>query len=431
MNYKETLDLLYNLMPDFSDAGADAYKPGLERVERFMKVLGNPHKDFHVIHIAGTNGKGSVSHILASVLTAAGCRTGLYTSPHLRDFRERIKVDGEMIPERQVVAFSEQYFDTFRETGLSFFEATVGMAFDYFRDQGVEVAVVETGLGGRLDATNIVMPVLSVITNIGMDHMSFLGDTIEAIAAEKAGIIKPRIPVLIGERDDRITPVFEKMSAEKRAPLFFAEDMFREKGCRREGHAAEYEMESLDNGETFRLRLDLSGSYQQRNVVTALGALKILNKFSPASISLRAIREGFASAAASTGLRGRWEILGYDPLVVADTGHNAHAFRLLTEQLAGEKYDRLYMVLGFVADKDLSEILPLLPKNARYIFTQPSVGRALPAGELAQLAAGYGLEGEAIGNVSDAVSLARELAGPGDMIFIGGSTFVVADLSYV
>ena len=426
MNYKQTLDILYNMMPDFQRVGAGAYKPGLERVTQFNDLLGQPDGRFRSIHVAGTNGKGSVSHMLASVLQASGCRVGLYTSPHLRDFRERIRVDGEMIPETEVVDFADKYLETMRGIGLSFFEATMCMAFDWFARRGVDIAVVETGLGGRLDSTNIISPLLSVITNIGLDHQKFLGDTVEKIAAEKAGIIKAGVPVVIGERDADTDAVFVEKAAAVGASIVFAEDMYC---CERVGRGEclqTFRVTDLVRGGSCDLSVDLMGGYQARNVVTALAAVSELRRVLP--VDERSVREGMAHAALSTGLRGRWEVIGHEPLTVCDTGHNAHGLRLVAEQLRDERYDKLYMVVGMVDDKDFDSVLPLLPRDAHYIFTSPSVPRALPAGELAVKGAAYGLAGEVVGTVPEALARARGLAGPGDMIFVGGSTFTVADI---
>lgn len=429
MNYKETLDALYNMMPDFQNIGAGAYKPGLERAASFNNYLGSPDRSFASVHVAGTNGKGSVSHMLASILQQAGYRTGLYTSPHLLDFRERIRVDGQMIPEKYVIDFTDNHFDRMAALGMSFFEATMGMAFRYFADRGVEVAVIETGLGGRLDSTNIITPEISVITNIGMDHMAFLGDTPEKIAAEKAGIIKPGVPVVIGESDPYSLPVFEKAAAESGSPIVFAD---RRMQCR-EGRADEegvrhYRIECCGRHLLpHEVATDLMGDYQCKNLVTTLATVEMLNKYSHISISSRAGMAGCASAAASTGLRGRWQIAGRHPLVVLDAGHNPHGLRETMQQLTKQSYERLYFILGVAADKDLDAMLSLLPRNATYIFTKASVERAMDSRELAERAVAAGLVGEETPDLAHALARARELASPADMIFVGGSSFVVAD----
>lgn len=428
MNYKETLDTLYNMMPDFQNVGADAYKPGLERVTEFNDRLGRPDRAFKSIHVAGTNGKGSVAHMLASVLQAAGYRTGLYTSPHLRDFRERIRVDGEMIPEAEVVAFTRNYIWVMENIGLSFFEATMCMAFDWFARNDVEVAVIETGLGGRLDSTNIIPPLASVITNIGLDHQAFLGDTLRKIASEKAGIIKRDVPVVIGERHETTDQVFTAKAEDAGTEIFFAQDLYRCDSAEKEGGRQVFGLTNLTKGTTFTLRLDLLGDYQRRNIVTLLAAVCILNTRTPLTISNRSVVAGLGSVAVTTGLRGRWEVLGRDPLVVCDTGHNSHGLKLVAEQIRNERYDKLYMVIGMVSDKDFDKVLPLLPRDAHYIFTAPSVARAMPAQLLAAEGARYGLKGEVVEGVPEALARARALATPADMIFIGGSTFTVADI---
>ncbi|MCL2562355.1 MAG: bifunctional folylpolyglutamate synthase/dihydrofolate synthase [Rikenellaceae bacterium] len=426
MNYKETLDVLYRMMPDFQNIGADAYKPGLERVTEFLGSVGQPDGAFRSVHVAGTNGKGSTSHMVAAVLQAAGVRTGLYTSPHLRDFRERMRVDGEMIPEQGVMDFARRHLETMCGLRLSFFEATMCMAFDWFAQSGVECAVVETGMGGRLDCTNVLQPLVSVITNIGMDHQKFLGDTLEKIAAEKAGIIKRGVPVVIGERDEATDGVFIEKARQMDAPVVFAQDLFCAESAGCDAFSQTFRVTNLHGGEQFPITLDLLGDYQRRNLVTVLAALSVLR--GRMSFGEGVIAGGLRSAAASTGLRGRWETLGRDPLTVCDTGHNTHGLRLVAEQIRAQRYEKLYMVIGMVREKDFDEILPLLPRDAYYIFTAPSNERALPSAELAKLAAPYGLHGEVVETVPDALTRARELASPADMIFIGGSTFTVADI---
>lgn len=418
MNYRETLEVLYAMMPDFQQVGGAAYKPGMERVAEFLEVLGNPHERFRAIHVAGTNGKGSVSHMLAAALRAGGERVGLYTSPHLRDFRERMRIDGAMIDEREVAAFAEHHLETMRELRLSFFEATMCMAFDWFARREVDVAVVEAGLGGRLDSTNILTPTVSVITNIGLDHQQFLGATLAEIAGEKAGIVKRGGPVVVGERGVETDGIFLDKAAEMSASLTFAEDVFRAVRLGREGRVQRFEVEDRRTGVHFCLDCDLLGDYQTKNIVTLLAALDVL----------RVAPHGLGTAALDTGLRGRWEVLGSGPLVVADTGHNAHGLRQVAAQLRGERYEKLYFVLGVAADKDLDAILPLLPDDARYLFTAPSTPRALPPEKLAARAAAHGLRGEIVSTVAQALARARALATPNDMIFIGGSNFTVAEI---
>ncbi len=427
MNYTQTLEFLFSSLPAFETKGATAYKPGLERIAAFCKHLGNPQRNFFTIHVAGTNGKGSVSHILASVLQQAGYRTGLFTSPHLQDFRERIRVDGEMIPKQKVVNFVDKHHDKMVDLDLSFFEMTAAMAFDYFAQSDVEVAVVETGLGGRLDATNIVVPILSVITNVGLEHTALLGDTLQKIAAEKAGIIKKSIPVLIGESDGRYDDVFEQAAAGCKSRVIYAEREFACEGHReREGRQL-FSLRRNRDGHLFEVDLDLAGDYQCRNIVTATAAVDFLHEETPLTISRRAFLAGTRDVVASTSLRGRWQQLGEAPLTICDTGHNAHGIAWVAEQLKKTPHRELYCVVGFVRDKDLAHILPLLPREAHYIFTQAQSERSLPAAELTAKAAIYGLQGETVAGVAAAVARAREQAAAEDLIFIGGSTYVVGE----
>lgn len=427
MNYTQTLEFLFSSLPAFETSGATAYKPGLERITAFSRHLGNPQRNFFTIHVAGTNGKGSVAHIIASVLQQAGYRTGLFTSPHLQDFRERIRVDGEMIPKQKVVNFVDKHHAKMTELELSFFEMTAALAFDYFAQSDVEVAVIETGLGGRLDATNLIVPILSVITNIGMEHTALLGDTIGKIAGEKAGIIKKSIPVVIGESDEAYNGVFEQAASASKSKLIYAEQEFVcTKHCT-SGDRQCFHLHRNRDGHDFEVCLDLAGDYQQHNIVTATAAIDLMHLQTPLTISRRAFLAGTRDAAANTALLGRWQKLADAPLTVCDTGHNAHGLKYVAEQLAHAKYEKLYCVVGFVRDKDLTEILPLLPREAYYLFTQAQTHRALPAAELAALAAEAGLKGETIDSVPQAVARARELATAEDMIFIGGSTYVVGE----
>ena len=427
MNYAQTIEYLYSSLRSFQDAGGDAYKPGLDRIENFMTYLGRPQRHYATVHVAGTNGKGSTSHIIASVLQAAGFRTGLFTSPHLHDFRERIRVDGAQISEQEVVEFVKTHRAAMERIGLSFFEMTAAMAFDHFYREGVEVAVIETGLGGRLDATNIITPIASVITNIGLDHTEFLGSTLPEIATEKAGIIKPEVPVIIGEHHEATDSVFERVAREKGSNIYFAEDLFELVSGESHEGGSRFCVRRAGDEREYCLDLDLGGEYQRRNIITALGALEVLHRRTQVSISTRALVEGCRDAASTTGLRGRWQKLGESPLVVCDTGHNAHGLRYVAEQLKTLSCNRLYMVIGVVREKDLEAVLPLLPRDAHYIFTQAAIARALDAEELAQQAAKCGLQGEVVRGVREAVARARELATADDAIFIGGSTFTVAE----
>lgn len=433
MTYSETIDFLFNQVTSFQQVGAAAYKPGLERVEEFCRLLGNPHNDYHTIHIAGTNGKGSTSHMMASVLQQAGYRVGLFTSPHLKDFRERVRVDGKMISEQEVVGFVERNMPEIKRLGLSFFEITAAMAFEHFALQDVEVAVIETGLGGRLDATNIITPLVSVITNIGLDHTDLLGSTLQAVAAEKAGIIKCGVPVVLGERSEEYNDVFVQRAEELDAPLYFAQQQ-----CRVLEQGVTDDMQRFvlqrDRGDAkFDVMLDLMGEYQYNNLITASAALDVLDKFTPLTISRRAYLEGLQSVSRSTSLAGRWQVLSAEPYMVCDTGHNAHGIKYVAKQLQGlaERYSKLYCVVGFAKEKSLDEVLPLLPTAAYYIFTQASSPRALPAVSLAEQAAEYGLKGEVVTNVADAVALAQEKATAKDAIFIGGSNFIVGEIPFL
>lgn len=427
MNYTQTLEFLYSSLPAYERTGATGYKPGLERIVSFCRHLGNPQRNFFTVHVAGTNGKGSVSHMIAAVLQQAGYRTGLFTSPHLKDFRERIRIDGEMISKQKVVNFVDKHHDKMVELDLSFFEMTAALAFDYFAQSDVEVAVIETGLGGRLDATNLIVPIVSVITNIGLEHTALLGDTLPKIAREKAGIIKKSIPVVIGESNPACDPVFEAVAAENRSKLVYAERVFscETQGC--EGDRQLFRLVRGRDGHVYDVALDMAGSYQRHNILTATAALDFMHEETPLSISRRAYVEGLRNAAANTALLGRWQRLGEAPLTLCDTGHNPHGIACVAEQLRRTPHEKLYCVVGFMKDKDLAHILPLLPQEACYLFTQAQSERAVPAAELAAKADIYGLRGEAVEGVRKALDRARELATPADVIFVGGSTYVVGE----
>lgn len=430
MNYAQAIEFLDNSFVSFQTAGNPAYKEGLDRISAMCKRLENPQRDYLTIHVAGTNGKGSVAHILASVLQSAGYRTGLYTSPHLRDFRERIKIDGEKITEQAVARFVSDYGSKMVELRLSYFEMTTAMAFRYFAESDVEVAIIETGLGGRLDATNIIRPILSIITNVGLDHTDILGDTVEKIAAEKAGVIKRGVPVLVGESDARIDHIFVSAAARTESKIIFADRFFECLEKEPNGAYERYTLRRIFDGRTQMIDLDLLGEYQERNIVTARSAIHMLRHYTKINISTRALMTGCRSVTESTGLSGRWQKLSDSPTVIADTGHNAHAIKRIVEQLKdhSQEYDKLYMVIGFSADKRLDEILPLLPTGAHYIFTQAASPRALPAAVLAGKAAAYGLVGDVVEQALPALAAARAMAAPGDMIFVGGSSFVVAEV---
>ncbi|MBQ7634078.1 MAG: bifunctional folylpolyglutamate synthase/dihydrofolate synthase [Bacteroidaceae bacterium] len=420
MTYPEAEKYLFTSAPLFQQHGKQAYKPGLNTSVRLDQHFGCPHMAYKTIHVGGTNGKGSVAHLLAAVLQTQGYKVGLYTSPHLLSFRERIRVNGEMIPEERVVRFVEEERAFFEPLHPSFFELATALAFQYFKECHVEVAVVEVGLGGRLDCTNIITPALSVITNVGLDHTDLLGTTLPAIAREKAGIFKHAVPVVVGEVLDDTAGVFRATAELVGAPLFFAQH----EGALRHSvpGTALNTYESTDYG---TLKCPLTGLLQVRNTRTVLAALRHL----PMHVSAAAVRLGFEGVCATTGLRGRWERLAMNPEVVCDTGHNADAWRYLGERIAEEAKRRtVHMVFGMCADKDTTSVLSLLPNAATYYFTQASVHRALPASDLKNKAAKMGLKGEAFPDVQAAFKAALTAAAPDDLIFVGGSTFVVADV---
>ena len=407
MNYQDTLDYLYNSTPMFQQVGAGAYKAGLENTWALDEHFGYPHRSYRTIHIAGTNGKGSCSHTLAAILQHAGYRVGLYTSPHLIDFRERIRVNGQPVPEEYVVRFVEEERGFFEPLHPSFFELTTAMAFRYFAEEKVDVAVIEVGLGGRLDCTNVIRPDLCIITNISMDHVQFLGDTLEKIAGEKAGIIKPGVPVVIGETTPETRPVFLKKAREEGAPIYFAEE----------------EVQELHPDWDYELK----GAYQVKNRRTLLAALPLL-RGAGYRIREEDVRAGFARVVELTGLMGRWQQLQEHPALVCDTGHNVGGIAYIAGQLRQQACRQLHIVIGMVNDKDIRGVLALLPREAVYYFTQASVKRALPAAELARLAAEAGLKGDCFTDVPSAVRAAQKKSLPEDFIFVGGSTFIVADL---
>lgn len=406
MDFKETVEFLYSRLPYFSRDGKSAIKKDLGNTLKLCEILGNPHTKFKSIHIAGTNGKGSVSNMLAAIFQKHGYKTGLYTSPHLKDFRERIRIDGEMVPEKFIIEFTEKIIPYLDEIQPSFFEITVAMCFSYFAEQKIDYAIVETGLGGRLDSTNIITPILSVITNIGMDHADLLGDSLDKIASEKAGIIKNGIPVVVGESQIETDFVFKEKAAQCGSQIYFADTNI-----------------SYYNTE---IETDLMGIYQQKNAVTVLQAIDVLNtlgftfdRYKTAN-ALQNVRQ-------ATNFRGRWEILGKSPMIIADTGHNAHGLKLVIEQLKLEKFERLHIVFGMVKDKDRKSILELLPTDAIYYFTKADLPRSLEPEDLKQEAIAYRLHGSVYKSVLEAVEAAKKNATKNDLIFIGGSTFVVAE----
>lgn len=428
MNYTETLDYLFSSMPSFQHVGGDAYKPGLERIAEFCRTIGNPQRNYFVIHIAGTNGKGSVSNMLAAVLQQAGYHTGLFTSPHLTDFRERIRVNGEMIPKQKVVNFVDRYKADMERLQLSFFEMTTAMAFDYFAQSDVEVAVIETGLGGRLDATNVVQPLVSVITNIGLEHTEYLGNSLPKIAREKGGIIKKCTPVIVGEKNSNYNLVLEEIAQDLRSEITYADEAFVLGECGFEGGKQVVTMTRQRDGYPYQLRLDLLGEYQRKNLVTVATVLDILHESTPLSISRRAFVEGVRDVTTLTSFAGRWQVLNEKPMVVCDTAHNAHGIAEVAEQLkARTNSGRLICVLGFCEDKEFKTMLQLMPQDAHYIFTQASIRRAATPEKIADVATSLSLDFELAPTVAEAVAVAESQLAEEDMLYIGGSTFVVAE----
>lgn len=427
MTYSETLDYLFSQLPMFQRIGSAAYKGDLNNTLALDAHMGHPHRAFKVVHVAGTNGKGSVSHALAAVLQQAGYRTGLYTSPHLIDFRERIRINGAVISESEVVDFVNRYKGLLDEVKPSFFEMTVAMAFEYFRRMEVDVAVVEVGMGGRLDSTNIVWPVLSVITNIGLDHTAFLGTTLAQIAAEKAGIVKPGIPVAIGAHHAETDTVFEQEALLNHSALVYAQDRYvlGLATLSLNGNSL-FQIQSVTGKNWSNLELDLNGFYQQKNILTILTAIDLLVQRG-FRISESDTRKGLAGVSGLTGLRGRWQVVGANPRMVVDTGHNAHGIAEVVRQIEATPHERLHLVWGMVNDKDTKEVLELLPQDATCYFTRASIPRSLPSETLRATAMQIGLKGDAFPDVPAAIQQAKKNAGVNDLIFIGGSTFVVAD----
>jgi dihydrofolate synthase / folylpolyglutamate synthase len=431
MNYKETMGYLLSQLPMFHRIGPAAYKANLDNTLALSQYLGQPETQFRNIHIAGTNGKGSVANVLASVLQEQGYRTGLATSPHLKDFRERIRINGEMIPKREVTDFINKHRHFFEKLSPSFFELTIALTFDYFARQQVDIAVIETGLGGRLDSTNVITPEVSIITNIGMDHMNLLGDTLEKIAREKAGIIKEGIPMIIGKYQPDIHHVFSNLAGEKNAPLFLAKDFYAFASAETKEVSGQLLQEityKTPFGEMRKVSTDLLGSYQQENLATVLTAVEILNKGGKFNVSSQAIEEGMANVQKNTGFKGRWYQLGKRPRIICDTGHNADGIERVTSHLSGLEYDQLRIVLGMVDDKDISGVLSLFPPAAKYYFCKPDVPRGLDPHKLAQIAQTHRLKGDVFPSVKEALMAAKKQATARDLIFVGGSTFVVAEV---
>ena len=435
MYYKETLQYLYSRLPMFSKEGQAAMKPGLQNIIKFCQKLGNPEEKFKSVHIGGTNGKGSSSHMLAAVLQKAGYKTGLYTSPHLRDFRERIRIDGEMISENAVIDFVKTNRQFIEEIEPSFFEVTVAMAFEYFALNKVDIAIIEVGLGGRLDSTNIIKPELSLISNIGYDHMNILGNTLAEIATEKAGIIKTKTPVIISQRQAEIQEIFINKSSELQSSISFASDDWEItrsslQNTNTDLLKVEIKQKSTDGNPIFEfnsLELDLTGSYQLKNLAGVLSTLKQLKTLG-FKITDQNIKSALGSVKTLTGLMGRWQTLGKKPLTICDTGHNEDGIKEVLKNIRQSKFNNLHMVFGMVKDKDISKILKLLPQEAKYYFCQPNIPRAKSADELYTEAMQFGLKGDYFESVHEALEAAKKNALENDLIFIGGSTFVVAEI---
>jgi len=461
MTYPQCLEYLYNKLPVYQRIGAAAYKADLDNIVKLLAHFDNPHQKFKSIHVGGTNGKGSISHNLASIFQEAGYKTGLYTSPHLKDFRERIRINGKMISRKQVIDFSEMYQSLFEEIKPSFFEMTVAMAFQYFVQQKVDIAVVEVGMGGRLDSTNVIQPLLSVISNISYDHVQFLGNTLEDIAREKGGIIKTNTPVVIGETQAETTAIFTEIAQQKQAPIFFADQHIRLSHQKRHCgimSRAELDLHSVRNAtlgrkmpfpdtehsvgmqprvlENFdvwknnkliykKLSSPLQGFYQEKNIKTVLAACFVLGE---AIIPKSAIKRGLKNCVTNTHLMGRWQILQKNPLCIADTGHNEAGIQFICQQLAQTPHNQLHFVLSMVNDKDISNILVLLPKDAVYYFCKANIPRGLDANLLQKSAQRFGLQGKIYASVKEAYQAAKRAAKKDDLVFVGGSNFTVAEV---
>ncbi|WP_250630401.1 bifunctional folylpolyglutamate synthase/dihydrofolate synthase [Rhodoflexus caldus] len=421
--FEETLTYLYGYLPMFQRIGAAAFKPDLSNTLALCQHLGNPHERFPSIHVAGTNGKGSSSHLLTAILQAAGYRVGLYTSPHLKSFTERIRINGQEADKQWIIDWVEKLKPLIEQVKPSFFEVTVAMAFDYFAQNRVDIAVVEVGLGGRLDSTNIISPILSLITNISYDHQALLGDTLPQIAFEKAGIIKHHTPVIISEKQEEVSAVFCQKAAQEHAPIYFASDRYRAE------HTAVGTFDIIKEGDLMMpcVKCQLLGEYQAKNLAGVMQAVECLQA-QGWKIDNRAIRKGIAEVSTLTGLKGRWQIIRNQPLTVCDTAHNEGGLRYVVRQIAHTPHKHLHFVLGVVADKSLDKVLPLLPRSATYYFCKPDLPRGLAAEILQEQAAAQGLRGNVYSSVNQAYQAALAAAQPDDMVFIGGSTFVVAEI---
>ncbi len=430
MNYIETIDYLYSKLPVFERVGQSALKPGLQNIILLCDALGNPQNKFKSIHVAGTNGKGSTSHLLASVLITSGYKTGLHTSPHLKSFTERFKINGQPAPEQEIVEFVQKHQDLIEKIKPSFFEISVAMAFDYFARQEVDVAVIEVGLGGRLDSTNIIIPILSVITNIGFDHVAILGNTLSEIASEKAGIIKRNVPVVISELQPEISEVFNSKANECSSIIYFASTIFIIKSFQLKKSRREVEVYDKRNKKLSFYEIDLLGEYQLKNLAGVLKATEILKSLG-FDISESCLKIGLKNCCKISNFKGRWTQLQENPLVVADVAHNFEGLTETLHQITTYKYDRLFFVLGFVKDKDVRKILTILPISAYYYFCQPNTPRALPAMELVEIAKEFNIQGQLFVDVNDALEAALKTANTNDFIYVGGSNFVVSELAEI
>jgi dihydrofolate synthase/folylpolyglutamate synthase len=426
VTYEQTLDYMFSHLPMFQRQGPAAYKADLANTEKLMELTGHPHLHFPSIHIAGTNGKGSTSHALAAILQSAGYKTGLYTSPHLKDYRERIRINGAMIEPDYVTAFVEKFRNDFDVIAPSFFEMSVALAFSWFRDMQVDVAVIETGLGGRLDSTNVITPILSVITNISLDHTALLGPTNVHIAGEKAGIIKQGVPVVIGESHEETVRVFQQKAQSEKASITFADADWQFRIIERGTHSMTFDLEHRSGKKLHDMTCDLTGFYQEKNMKTVFESLRVLTERG-LTLNEESVRKGLKNVKSFTGLAGRWHVLQTQPLTVADTAHNEGGLTEVMEQIRHTPHQKLHMVIGVVADKDLEAMLKLLPSDACYYFCRPDLPRGLDAEDLRMKAVEFGLEGMTYPSVKEALQAAKEEAGSADMIYVGGSTFVVAE----
>ena len=428
MTYKQTLDYLYSQLPMFTRIGATAFKKDLTNTLALCAVLDNPHLKFPTIHIAGTNGKGSTAHLTAAILQAAGYKVGLYVSPHYKDFRERIKINGQYISKRYVQNFVKQNITHFEKIEPSFFEMTVAMAFDYFYTEGVDIAVIEVGLGGRFDSTNVITPLVSVITNISYDHTDMLGETLPEIAFEKAGIIKAQVPVVIGEEHIETRPVFEKKAREMNAPIYFAAQNIDIQTVSSDFSKTIFKIKSAHFKNLDNLEVGLSGDFQEKNVSTVVETISILNKYTPFKVPETALLEGFKNVKSLVNFIGRWQVIGEKPTILCDSAHNEGGLKWVTQQLKSLTFNKLHIVLGFVKDKDLSKVLTLFPKEATYYFAKANIPRGLDAEILRGLAGAQNLKGKAYKTVKQALSAAKKSAKTNDLIYVGGSIFVVAEV---